>query len=195
MLALLTPTDPRWVDAALADLPSLLSDHAHCEIKAAHSALSLVARYAGEVPALVAPLTELAREETEHFAMVHQRLVARSLTMALPASDPYVARLSDAARSNRHDGCPPLLDKLLVAALIEGRSCERFGLLARSLPDAALADFYRGLMASEAQHFTLFSSLAAECFGRAESRTRLAILAQREAEIIASLPLGPQVHG
>ena len=195
MLSLITPTDPLWVDAALADLPALLSDHAHCEIKAAQSALSLLGRYAGELPGLVAPLAALAREEAEHFALVHERLAARGLPMALPASDSYVAKLSTAARSNHHDGGPPLLDKLLVAALIEGRSCERFRLLSEHLQDASLSEFYRDLMASEARHFTLFASLGAECFGKTESRTRLATLAQREAEIIAGLPLGPQVHG
>jgi tRNA 2-(methylsulfanyl)-N6-isopentenyladenosine37 hydroxylase len=195
MLSLLTPTAPEWVDAAQADLPALLSDHAHCELKAAHNALSMVARYAGELPELVAPLTHLAKEETEHFAQVHERLASRGLRMALPSSDTYVARLSSAAKQSHHDQHPPLLDKLLVAALIEGRSCERFRLLSEHLQDTSLATFYRELMASEAGHFTLFTSLAAECFGKAESRARLATLADREAEIVASLPLGPQVHG
>lgn len=199
MLSLLKPTSSLWVDAALADLPALLSDHAHCEIKAAQSALSLVARYAGETPALVEPLSALAKEEAEHFSRVHERLAARGLRLALPASDSYVTKLMAAARRDHHDGGPVLLDKLLVAALIEGRSCERFQLLSEHLEtrahDAALAGFYRELMVSEARHFTLFSTLGAECFGKAESRARLATLAQREAEIIESLPLGPQVHG
>jgi tRNA 2-(methylsulfanyl)-N6-isopentenyladenosine37 hydroxylase len=195
MLSLLTPTAPQWVEAAKANLPALLSDHAHCELKAAHNALSLVARYAGELPALVEPLTALAREETEHFAMVHQRITQRGLRMELPYSDTYVARLTAAARQSHHDGQPPLLDKLLVAALIEGRSCERFRLLAEHLDDSALAAFYRDLMASEARHFALFSSLAADCFGKAESRARMTTLAAREADIVASLPIGPQVHG
>lgn len=195
MLALLSPTDPHWIEVAAANLPALLSDHAHCEIKAAQSALSLVARYAGEVPHLVEPLAALAREESEHFAQVHLELRQRDALLALPASDVYVAKLNAAARANCHDGGPALLDKLLVAALIEGRSCERFRLLSEGLPAAELRAFYRDLMVSEARHFTLFCSLAADCFGRAESRTRLATLAQREAEIVDQLPLGPQVHG
>jgi tRNA-(ms[2]io[6]A)-hydroxylase len=195
MLALLTPTDPLWVEAAAAQLPALLSDHAHCEIKAAQSALGLVARYAGEMPGLVEPLSALAREEAEHFARVHDQLRTRDERLGLPASDRYVTRLIAAARQDRHADRPVLLDKLLVAALIEGRSCERFRLLSESLAQAELREFYRQLMVSEAHHFTLFCSLAAECFGQSESRARLATLATREADIVKHLPLGPQVHG
>jgi len=195
MLSLLTPTDPHWPEVAATNLPALLSDHAHCEIKAAQSALSVVARYAGEFPRLVAPLAALAHEETEHFSQVHAQLAQRTLALALPQSDSYVTRLTAAARSDRAAGHPALLDKLLVAALIEGRSCERFRLLSEQLPEADLRGFYRGLMASEAHHFSLFSTLAADCFGSAASRARLATLAAREAEIVQDLPLGPQVHG
>jgi tRNA-(ms[2]io[6]A)-hydroxylase len=195
MLALLTPTDPLWVEAAAAHLPALLSDHAHCEIKAAQSALSLVARYAGEMPSLVEPLCALAREEAEHVAQVHARLHERDEAIGKPASDRYVTKLIEASRSDLHEGRPLLLDKLLVAALIEGRSCERFRILSERLPQADLRAFYRELMIAEARHFTLFCSLATECFGQSDSRARLATLASREAEIVKHLPLGPQVHG
>lgn len=195
MLALLSPTDPRWVEVAAQNLPALLSDHAHCEIKAAQSALSLVARYAGDMPELVPPLAALAREEAEHFARVHGELDKHGASLALPASDVYVAKLNAAARANCHDGMPALLDKLLVAALIEGRSCERFRLLSEQLPSAELRGFYRELMISEARHFTLFCGLATEAFGRDESRARLETLARRESEIVKNLPLSPQVHG
>jgi tRNA-(ms[2]io[6]A)-hydroxylase len=195
MLSLLMPTDPLWAEAAAADLPALLSDHAHCEIKAAQSALSLIARYAGEMPSLVAPLAALAREESEHFSLVHAQLDKQEARLGMPASDGYVTQLLAASRRDRYDGGPLLLDKLLVAALIEGRSCERFRLLSESLPHAELRAFYRDLMVSEARHFTLFCTLAADSFGRSESRTRLATLAMREADIVKRLPLGPQVHG
>lgn len=194
MLGLLIPTHPHWVETAAADLPALLSDHAHCEIKAAQSALSLVARYAGEMPSLVEPLTALAREESEHFRQVHEQLDRRSERLGLPASDSYVTKLITAARKDRHD-YPTLLDKLLVAALIEGRSCERFRLLAEHLPQADLRAFYRDLMVSEARHFTLFCTLATDAYGREATRTRLSMLAEREAEIITHLSVGPQVHG
>jgi len=195
MLSLLTPTDRLWPEIAAANLPALLADHAHCELKAAQSALSLLARYGGEAPGLIEPLTALAREEADHFGQVHAQLNQRGTPLSLPASDGYVTRLTAAARSDRAEGHPPLLDRLLVAALIEARSCERFRLLAESLPDLALRGFYRELMASEARHFTLFSTLGASCFGAEASRTRLATLAAREAEIVRQLPLGPQVHG
>ncbi|HET6332810.1 MAG TPA: tRNA isopentenyl-2-thiomethyl-A-37 hydroxylase MiaE [Polyangiales bacterium] len=193
MLSLLTPTDPLWPEVAAANLPALLADHAHCELKAAQSALSLLARYGGEAPALVEPLTALAREETEHFSQVHEQLAQREMALQLPTTDTYVTRLSAAARKGRE--APALLDRLLIAALIEARSCERFRLLSEFLPDLGLRAFYRELMASEARHFTLFSSLSATCFGNDASRARLAVLAAREAEIVRQLPLGPQVHG
>lgn len=195
MLGLLQPTDRRWVDAVEADLPAMLRDHAHCELKAAHSALSLLGRYAGEAPQLVAPLTALAREESEHFEQVHERLRARGENLPMPSNDAYVTALTQAARRNTHDGHPPLLDRLLVAGLIEGRSCERFKLLSQHLDDAELRRFYAELMASEARHFTLFTSLATELFGESATRARMATLAEREAEIVTALPLTAEVHG
>jgi tRNA-(ms[2]io[6]A)-hydroxylase len=194
MLGLLAPTDPSWVDAVEGDLDRMLRDHAHCELKAAQSALSLVARFAGEVPELVAPLVALAHEETEHFDQVHQRIRARGGAMSLPDSDLYVASLRKAA-SRDHGDLPVLLDRLLVSSLVEARSCERFKLLAERLKDASLRAFYKDLMASEARHFRLFVRLAEERFGEHEARARLATLAEREADLAGSLPLGPTVHG
>ena len=195
MLGLLERTDPSWVDAAQGDLPGLLSDHAHCELKAAQSALSLLARYGGELPALVEPLSALAREETQHFRQVEKRLKARGAALGLPHSDSYVSELQAAAKQSRDSGAPALLDKLLVSALIEGRSCERFRLLSEHLKDASLRRFYRALMAAEAKHFTLFFGLASGAFGDEETRARFETLAAREATIARKLPLGPTVHG
>jgi tRNA-(ms[2]io[6]A)-hydroxylase len=195
MLGLLERTDPSWVDAAQGDLPGLLSDHAHCELKAAQSALSLLARYGGELPALVEPLSALAREETQHFRQVEQRLKARGAQLGLPHSDAYVSELQVAAKQTRPSGAPALLDKLLVSALIEGRSCERFRLLSERLKDAGLRRFYRALMAAEAKHFTLFFALASDAFGDDGTRARFETLAAREATIARKLPLGPTVHG
>lgn len=194
MLGLLAPTDPTWVEAVEGDLDRLLRDHAHCELKAAQSALSLVARFAAESPELVAPLVALAHEETEHFDQVHQRIRARGAAMSLPDSDLYVASLRKAAGKD-HGDLPVLLDRLLVSALVEARSCERFKLLAEGLKDASLRAFYKDLMASEARHFRLFVRLAEERFGEHEARVRLATLAEREADLARSLPLGPTVHG
>lgn len=194
MLGLMTPTDPSWVDAVEGDLDRLLSDHAHCELKAAQSALSLVARFAGEAPELVAPLMALAKEETGHFDQVHRRLAARDGALDLPGSDGYVVALRREVRRD-HGRYPLMLDRLLINALIEGRSCERFRLLSERLGDADLRAFYRHLMESEARHFVLFKELAEDRFGRALTRERLGVLAEREATVADRLPLGPTVHG
>lgn len=194
MLGLLTPTDPAWVEAVEGDLDRLLSDHAHCELKAAQSALSLVSRFAGEAPELVAPMLALAAEETDHYAQVQQRIEARGRGLGLPESDEYVTALRRAARID-HGDHPLLLDRLLIHALIEGRSCERFRLLSEHLKSAELRSFYRSLMESEARHYRLFCALAEERFGVEATRARLAQLSAREGALALGLPLGPTVHG
>jgi len=195
VLGLLAPTDPSWVEAAEADLPGLLSDHAHCELKAAQHGTSLLTRHGGEAPQLAEPLTALVREEAAHFLQVQRRLRARGGNLGRVRSDEYVAALQAAAKQNHHDGYPALLDRLLTAALIEGRSCERFRLLSEHLKDGSLRAFYRALMEAEARHFTLFSRLGGELFGDNDARQRLETLARREATIADRLPLGPTVHG
>ena len=192
MLHLLTPTDPSWVDSAMSDIHQLLSDHAHCELKAAQSALSLIGRHGCEAPQLQKPLSALAQEETSHFRAVSTQMSERGIKMAPPQQDAYVRELRKAARIDPNT--PILLDRLIVAAMIEARSCERFKLLANSLKSPELAEFYRGLMVSEARHFTIFSGLAETLFGQL-ARDRLRKLAVAEGEIAASLPLGPTVHG
>jgi tRNA-(ms[2]io[6]A)-hydroxylase len=194
MLGLLAPTDPAWAAAAEGDLERLLTDHAHCELKAAQSALSIVGRWGGTHPSLVAPLLDLAQEETEHFRQVEHALRERGYTMPPPSPDEYVLALMQASKPEARD-VPRLLDRLLVSALIEARSCERFKLLAEHLTDATLGDFYRELMASEARHHRLFVRLAEGLFGETVTRERLATLARREADITGKLALGPTVHG
>ncbi len=193
MLGLRAETDPAWVEAVEGDLPRLLSDHAHCELKAAQNALSILGRFGGEVPELVAPLVDLAQEETEHFRAAERHLVARGERFGHPESDPYVVALRKAA--DRRSDVPVLLDRLLVAALIEGRSCERFRLLSEGLRSRELRSFYRELMVSEARHYRLFLGLAETIFGFREARARFDSLATREADIVSGLPLGPTMHG
>ncbi|MEM9188915.1 MAG: tRNA isopentenyl-2-thiomethyl-A-37 hydroxylase MiaE [Myxococcota bacterium] len=196
MLGLLKPTDPSWVDAARSDLRGLLSDHAHCELKAAQNALALVGRFGGEHPELTEPLLQLAEEETDHFRQVEAKLRATGGALSYPESDPYVAALRKASNAlDQADRAPRLLDRLMVAALIEARSCERFKLLAEHLDDEPLSTFYADLMASEAKHYRLFRDLGCQAFGEAAVRDRFQKLADLEAEIASELPLGPTVHG
>lgn len=194
MLGLRHDTDPRWVQHAAEDLPALLADHAQCELKAAQSALSLLARFAGEHPNLVEPLVALAQEETEHFHRVEQELGQRGTALGAPDVDAYVNALTAAARRSRKKE-PVLLDRLLISALIEARSAERFHLLAEHLEEDALRNLYAELMASEAKHYRLFRDLAAQCFGRDAAQARFDVLSTAEAEIAAALPLSATVHG
>ncbi len=194
MLGLLTPTDPRWVEAAEADLAGLLSDHAHCELKAAVSALSLVSRFGPAYPPLVSALSGLAEEETAHFRAVEQELGRRGARLGRADADAYVNGLWNLSKPERAS-VPVLLDRLLVNALIEARSCERFRLLSERLKDPELCAFYRSLMASEARHYRLFCGLSEELFGVKLARERLAELGRREARIAGELALGPKVHG
>ncbi len=162
-------------------------------------------RFADDAPEMVEPLCDLAREETEHFRQVYAHLRSGTVSgndedadaplpgLGKPEPDAYVNALRKAARA---DGptAPILLDRLIVSALIEARSCERFKLLADHLPNPELQTFYRGLMESEARHFSLFRGLAEQRFG-VDARRRLEKLAEREAAIAEQLPLGPTVHG
>jgi len=194
MLGLAHDTDPAWVGIAAGDLPGLLADHAHCELKAAQSALSLLARFSGEHPHLVEPLVALAQEETEHFQRVEQQLESHGGVLGMPEGDGYVRDLTATARRD-HKNFPMLLDRLLISALIEARSAERFHLLAEHLPEAELRAFYADLLASEARHYRLFRDLAEQSFGEDAARARFTTLSQREAEVAAALPLAPTVHG
>lgn len=190
MLALLSSTDGRWVEVALADFDAVLLDHFHCELKAASNATALVARYPTQ-PWLVEALTELAREELTHVQQVRTELARRGVAARPPDRDPYALALR---RALDQPGAEPLLDRLVVAALIEARSCERFGLLATHAPTDALKEWYRELFASEARHHRVFTSLAERLFGPERTRARLRRLAEREAEIVAKSPLLPRVH-
>jgi tRNA-(ms[2]io[6]A)-hydroxylase len=198
MLCLTSPTDPRWATLAVADLPSLLSDHAHCEMKAASNALSLAARWPS-YPSLVRGLAELAEEELRHFRAVLAELERRGIALGKPETDVYAAELRKAAsRRSSHAASAALVDRLLVGALIEARSCERFRLLERALRasgEIALADFYDELFAAEARHYTTFVDLALEVAPEDEVRPRLAALAKAEGELVQRLGVSPTMHG
>jgi tRNA-(ms[2]io[6]A)-hydroxylase len=193
VLCLRVPTDAAWAAEALADVDALLADHAHCELKAASNALSLIARHPDDLE-LAAALTEVAQEEVTHFQRVLALLSARGVPLGPPPVDEYAASLRRAAGSlPGRGGAGPLVDRLLVAALIEARSCERFKLLADAggpADDPALAAFWRELFAAEARHFRTFVGLAEKAAGgnRRLVGVRLEALADLEAAIVSALP-------
>ena len=208
MLCLTRATDPRWVATALADLDAILLDHAHCELKAATNALSLTTR-ASPFPGVVRALLDLAEEEIRHYRAVLAELERRGIPLAAPPVDAYAAEVRKLANSSSSRRTPEdaLCDRLLVGALIEARSCERFRLLADALTSAGQADlasFYEELFAAEARHYRTFVDLAGEVSGDpVGTRQRLHGLAEAEGELCARLGLGlepapggaPSVHG
>ncbi|HRG96893.1 MAG TPA: tRNA isopentenyl-2-thiomethyl-A-37 hydroxylase MiaE [Polyangiaceae bacterium] len=189
MLCLTIPTDPEWVRAAAADLEGVLVDHAHCEMKAATHALSLVARHPSNLP-LVRALTALAREELDHFDRVVGFLEGRGVLLGHPPVDAYAAALRAECQRLPRDGTPLLVDRLLAAALIEARSCERFKLLRDVVEgDEELRAFYDELFVCEARHFATYRELAvrAALGDEALVARRLALLAAAEGAIVERL--------
>jgi tRNA 2-(methylsulfanyl)-N6-isopentenyladenosine37 hydroxylase len=182
-------TDPRWTEVALADLPRTLGDHAHCEKKAAATAMKLVADYAAH-PDLVRKMARLAQEETQHFLAVLAEMGRRKLCLPPDLGDPYAQALFRHVRS----GPGRLLDRLLVGALIEARSCERLALLGEALPRGRLRDLYRQLATAEGGHERLFVDLAERHCGEKETAARLEALAEAEAKVMAALPVEARIH-
>lgn len=189
-LALVSATGPVWLARALAHLDEILVDHAHCEKKAASTAVSLLFRYP-ERTELLAPLARLAREELRHFEQVVAHLRARGLGLVRQRPSPYASELLAAARAEEP---ARLLDTLLCMALIEARSCERLGLLAESVPDPDLAGFLGGLVASEARHHRAYVTLAEGVTSPRAVRDRLAELARHEAAVLERAPAWPRLH-
>jgi tRNA-(ms[2]io[6]A)-hydroxylase len=186
-------THPRWADVSRRNLEALLSDHLHCERKAAENALSLVRRYPGPQP-FVEALSRLAHEETSHIVQVSVLIAERGLAVRQDAPNHYARGLFALLRPREPDH---RVDALLCAALIEARSHERLQLLARGFAedgDQRLADFYRALGNAEERHAELFVELAETVAPKAEVAARLEELACAEAAILAGLPFAARVH-
>lgn len=195
MALLRSKTSDRWLDVALGAMDLTLSDHAHLEKKAAASALKVVADHPDR-PTLVRPLAKLAQEELQHFLAVLAELGRLGHPLRPDEGDPYAQRLRRLVRSG---GVERLVDRLLVGALIEARSCERLFLLAGGLArpgagDPRLAELYDRLARSEGGHETLFLDLAREVGGAAAVDARAAVMAEAEAAIVAVLPVLPRIH-
>lgn len=188
-LVLRAPTADGWLPGALAHLDAVLVDHAHCEKKAVANALSLLQAYP-DVPALPSHMARLAREEAGHLARVLGWLERRGLSLGRDRGDPYAQGLQALVRTSARER---QLDRLLVAALIEARSCERLGLLATGLPKGELQAFYAELAQSEDGHQRLFVRLAERAHGEA-ARLRLDALLDAEAALLRRLPVRAAIH-
>jgi tRNA 2-(methylsulfanyl)-N6-isopentenyladenosine37 hydroxylase len=158
MLGLKLPTDPRWVNIVEKNIEEILTDHAYCEQKAASNAISTIVRYP-EYDDVVEEMVRISREEMEHFGMVHNELRKRGLSLGRERKDPYVHDLAAFIKQGGNKE-QQFVDKMLFAAMIEARSCERFRLLSESISDEGLRDFYYELMASEAEHYATFIGFA-----------------------------------
>jgi len=179
VLGLASATPKAWAVAHLDQMDEILLDHAHCEKKAASTALSLIFRYP-HLPELMRPLSELAREELRHFELCLDLLAERGVAFRRIRPSLYASRLREACRQTEPER---LMDTLLCCSLIEARSCERMKLLSEVLPEK-LATFYRGLLASEARHHTLYVRLARQYFDAEVVEQRLVELAQHEAKVL-----------
>jgi tRNA-(ms[2]io[6]A)-hydroxylase len=193
ILGLQLPTDPRWVDLASISLEDILTDHAWCEQKAATSCISLIQRYSGKEK-LVQELSPIVTEEWGHFRLVLAELQKRNLPLGRQRKDDYVNELLkfEIKGGSEEDR---LLDKLLVCALIEARSCERFKRLSEGLEDEYLRNFYRRFMESEAGHYTLFISLAETYIDPVKVRSRWQQWLKYEAGVMQNLSVrGDRMH-
>lgn len=179
-----------WLERALSDVDTILLDHAHCEKKAASTAMNLIFRYQHE-PRLMRPLSELAREELEHFERVLSVMERRGVPFEPLEPSPYAAQLYKRVRKQEPHR---LLDTLLVCSIIEARSCERMRLLAESLEDDELARLYRSLLASEARHHESFVQLAVSFSDVDTVQVRLRELMDHEAEVLARPVDGVRLH-
>ena len=184
-MRLLSPTPPEWIAAVLADFDGFLLDHAACERKASGTAMAFVSHYPDR-PEIVAACSELAVEELGHFRDVVTLLARRGLALKPDGRDPYVRRL---AREFRGGSDAYLLDRLLVASIIEARGCERLAIVAREHPQEDIREFYRVLARSEARHQDLYADLARRLFGAEAVEPRLDELLEAEARIIRELPV------
>ncbi len=193
MLGLKLPTDPRWVNIVEKNVDEILTDHAYCEQKAASTAISLIIGYP-EYNELVAEMTLLAQEEMSHFKMVHELILERGGHLGRERKDSYVNQLMKffPKGGSRVD---QLVHRLLYAALIEARSCERFRLLSEELEDKKLAKFYRKLMISEANHYTMFLGFARKYGDRKKVDEKWQALLAFEADLMKDLGKEETIHG
>ena len=186
----LAPTPDGWLEVVLADFDSFLKDHASCEKKASGMALNMASHYPDR-PSLLMAMADLAVEELSHYREVLKLLASRGSQPGPDSKDPYIRELNNLIRRGPEHF---LLDRLLVAAIVERRGCERFGLIARAHPEAAVQRFYRAITSSEDRHWQLFVDLALEHCPEAAIDSRLAEFTAAEAELMVRQPLRAALH-
>ena len=193
MLGLKLPTDPRWVNIVEQNISDILTDHAWCEQKAASNAISLMIRYA-ELTDLVDEMVKISQEEILHFGMVHDKIKERGFELGRDQKDPYVHDLLSFIRKGGSYS-QILVDRLLFAAMIEARSCERFRILSINIDDEDLKSFYHELMISEASHYTTFIGFARQYGKGVDVDKRWEEFLEYEAEIIQNYGKSETIHG
>ncbi len=193
VLGLQLPTDPRWVDLTQISLEEILTDHAYCEQKAATTCISLIQQYPDREE-LVREVAPVVTEEWGHFRLVLAELERRGLKLGFQRKDEYVNALMKFAKKggSKEDR---LLDKLMICAMIEARSCERFRLLSLHLQDEGLQEFYHKFMVSEAGHYKMFLQLAKTYFGEENALQRWRECLAFEAELLKTIEVrGDRMH-
>lgn len=193
MLGLKLPTDPRWVNIVETNISEILTDHAWCEQKAATNAITIIANNS-EHEDLVTDLLALAKEELEHFQLVHEIIKNRGYTLGAERKDSYVNELFKfmTVGGNKQQR---LVDRLLFSAMIEARSCERFKLLSEKISDSELSKFYYDLMVSEAGHYTTFLGFARKYGGNIDVNKRWNEWLAYEADVIQNYGKEETIHG
>jgi len=193
MLGLKLKTDPRWVTIVESNIEEILTDHAWCEQKAATNVITLITQNS-EHEELVTSLLEIAKEELEHFQMVHNIIKERGLTLGRERKDHYVNELFKFLKKDgsRNDA---FVDRLLFSAMIEARSCERFKVLSQNIKDTELAQFYKDLMISEAGHYTTFLGFAKKYSEKVNVDKRWKEWLEFEGDLITNYGKTETIHG
>jgi tRNA-(ms[2]io[6]A)-hydroxylase len=193
MLGLKFETETSWVEVAKNGLQQVLTDHAFAEQKAASNAVSIIINYSEETP-LVSAMSDIAIEEMQHFKMVHEFMVERGMVLGREQTNDYAKHLHSFFKKT-HDRTDALIQRLLIAALIEARSCERFKVFSENIEDEALSNFYKELMVSEANHYTVFLGFARQYQDRKIVDEKWNNLLAYEAEFMKSRGTSAKVHG
>jgi tRNA 2-(methylsulfanyl)-N6-isopentenyladenosine37 hydroxylase len=193
MLGLKLPTDPRWVSLVQSNIAEVLTDHAWCEQKAASNAISLIVGYP-EYSDLVQEMLRISKEELSHFELVHEKIKQRGFTLGRERKDEYVNDLYSFMKKGQGRAMA-LVDRLLFAAMIEARSCERFKMLSEKIEDEELREFYRELMISEAGHYTLFIGFARKYANGIDVEQRWQEWLDHEAGLMNKYSRRETIHG